>query len=58
MSKDRADPWLVKDLHAELKSWGRPGDGDNRLIIKGGGESPIVVVREALAKKNGGDHIT
>ena len=54
LSENKADPWLVKDLHAELKSWGRPGGGDNKLVIKSAGESPIVAVREALARKHGG----
>ena len=53
LSEDRADPWLVKDLHAELKSWGRPGGDENKLVIKSDGESPIVAVREALARKHG-----
>ena len=51
---DKADQWLVKDVHAELKAWGRPWGGDNKLIIKCEGESPIVAVREALAGKHGG----
>ena len=51
---DKADQWLVKDLHAELKAWGRPGGSDNKLIIKCDGGSPIVAVREALARKHGG----
>ena len=25
LTEDTADPWLIKDLHAELKAWGRPG---------------------------------
>jgi len=25
LKEDKADPWLVKDLHDELKAWGRPG---------------------------------
>ena len=54
LKEGHADPWLIKDLHAELKAWGRPGGGDNRLIIKSDGESPIVAVREALARKHGG----
>ena len=31
LSEDKADPWLFKDLHAELKSWGRPGGSENKL---------------------------
>ena len=26
LTEDTADPWLIKDLHAELKAWGRPGE--------------------------------
>ena len=50
--------WLVQDLHEELKAWGRPGGGGNRLVIKSDGESPIVAVREALARKHRGDRTT
>ena len=50
----KVEQWLVKDLHAELKAWGRPRGGDNRLIIKCDGASPIVAVREALARKHRG----
>ena len=46
--------WLVRDLHEELKSWGYPGGDENVLTIKSDGESPIKVVREALASKHGG----
>ena len=46
--------WLVKDIHAELKAWGRPGGSDNKIVMKSDGESPIVAVREALARKHGG----
>ena len=53
LMEDKADPWPIKDLHAELKAWGRPGGDDNKLIIKSDGESPVVAVREALAKKHG-----
>ena len=52
LQEEKADPWLIKDLHAELKAWGRPGRGDNKLVLKSGGESPIVAVREALARKH------
>ena len=54
LKDDKADQWIVKDLHAELKAWGRPGGDDNKLIIKCDGESPIVAVREALARKHRG----
>ena len=54
IKENRADPWLIKDLHAELKAWGRPRGSDNRLILKSDGESSIVAVREALAKQHGG----
>ena len=54
LSEDKADPWLVKDLHAELKAWGSPGGGENKLIIKSDGEYPRVALRGALARKHGG----
>ena len=34
LKEDKADPWLIKDLHAELKAWGRPGGSDNKFNIK------------------------
>ena len=57
LKEDKADPWLAKDLHDEFKPWGRPGGGDSKLIIKSNGESPIVAVREALARKHRGNYI-
>ena len=42
--------WLVKDLHEELKAWGRPGGGQCTLTLKADGEPAIVAWREALAK--------
>ena len=52
LSDDKAEQWLVKDLRSELKSWGKPGGGENKLVLKSDGESPIVALREALAKKS------
>ena len=46
--------WLIKDMHEELKSWGRPGGGSNALILKSDGEPAIVAVREAVAQFHGG----
>ena len=46
--------WLVKDLHEELKSWGFPGGGDHRVILKTDGEPAVVALREALSKLHGG----
>ena len=51
MTEDKADPWLVKDLHADLKSWGEPGGSDNICIIKSDGESPRLAVREVAREK-------
>ena len=41
---------MIKDMHEELKTWGRPGGQQNKLIVKTDGENAIVAVREALAK--------
>ena len=54
MGKEGEMSWLIKDLHEELKSWGHPGGGGNRLILKSDGEPAIVAVREALAAYHGG----
>ena len=48
------EKWVIKDLHEELKSWGRPGGDGNAIILKTDGENPIVSVREALARQHGG----
>ena len=45
---------MVKDLHEELKAWGRPGGQGNSLIVKTDGERAVVAFREALAKEHGG----
>ena len=47
--------WLVKDIHAELKSWGHPGGAGNKLILKSDGENAIVALRESVAKLHGGN---
>ena len=39
----------------ELKDWGRPRGGSNSIILKPDGETAIVALREALAKKHGGN---
>ena len=46
--------WLVADLHEELKSWGHHGGDGGHIILKSDNESPIVTVRDALAKYHGG----
>ena len=54
LGKDGEMAWLVKDMHEELKSWGRPGGASNALIVKSDGEPAMVAVREALARYHGG----
>ena len=46
--------WLVEDMSTELKSWGRIGGPDSRLILKSDNEHAIVALREKLAKCNRG----
>ena len=46
LGEDGEAKWVVKDLHEELKSWGRPGGHGNALTV--------VALREALAKEHGG----
>ena len=45
---------LIRDMHEELKSWGRPRGATNALIMKSDGEPAIVAVRDALARCHGG----
>ena len=54
LAGEGANSWLVKDMHQELKSWGHPGGGQNKIILKSDGEPAIVAVREALARCHGG----
>ena len=46
--------WLVADLHEELKAWGHHGGDGGHIILKSDNESPIVTVRDALARHHGG----
>ena len=46
--------WLVKDLHEELKSWGRMGGAGGNIVIKTDGESSVVALRDAVARYHGG----
>ena len=46
--------WLIKDLDAELKSWGYPGGDREEVIFKSDDERSIVAAKEALARYHGG----
>ena len=47
--------WLIRDLHEELKSWGRMGGASgNIILLKTDGEASIVALRDALARYHGG----
>jgi len=46
--------WLAKDIHEELKSWGRMGGTAGNILIKTDGEASIVALRNALARHPGG----
>ena len=46
--------WLVKDLHEELKSWGRMGGAGGNVVIKTDGEASIVALRDAVARYHRG----
>ena len=46
--------WLIKDLSAELKTWGHAGGPGGHIIIKSDGERAIVAVRDSLSKFHGG----
>ena len=40
LGQDKEMMWLVKDMHAELKTWGHPGGKDNKLLLKSDGKHP------------------
>ena len=46
--------WLIKDIVAELKSWGHQGGEGGEIIMKSDNENSIVAVREAVGKFLGG----
>ena len=54
LGKNGEMSWVVKDMHEELKAWGRPGGSSNAIIMKSDGEPALVAVREALARYHGG----
>ena len=45
--------WLIKDISAELKSWGHQGGSGGKTIFKTGGEPAIQRLAEAVAKYHG-----
>ena len=46
--------WLIKDVVAELRSWGHQGGERGELILKSDNENSIVAVRDAVGKFLGG----
>ena len=52
--EDGENGWLIKDMADELKSWGHPGGGDNKLILKCDSEPAILALRRAVATYHGG----
>ena len=46
--------WLVKDMVAELKSWGHAGGESGHIIMKSDNENAIQAVRDAVSKLLGG----
>ena len=46
--------WLVKDMSAELRTWGHQGGEGGKIILKCDGESSIVALRDAIARLHGG----
>ena len=46
--------WLIGGLHEELKAWGHHGGEGGHIILKSDNETPIVAVRDALARYHGG----
>lgn len=54
LGKENEMDWLIKDMAAELQSWGHTGGEGSRLIMKCDGEKAIGAVRDALGKFLGG----
>ena len=49
--------WLVKDMSAELRTWGHQGGEGGKIILKCDGGSSIVALRDAIARFHGGEVI-
>ena len=49
--------WLVKDVAAELRTWGHQGGEGGKVILKCDGEKSIVALRDAIARFHGGEVI-
>ena len=54
LGEERDMPWLVHDMHDDLKAWGRPGGPGGKLILKSDAEKPMIALREAIARLHGG----
>ena len=50
--------WLIRDITAELKSWGHQGGEGGRIILKSDGEKSIKALRDAVGRYLGGEVIT
>ena len=46
--------WLIKDMSAEIKSWGHAGGVSGSIILKSDGENAIKAVKDALGRFHGG----
>ena len=46
--------WLIKDMSAEMKSWGHAGGLSGSIILKSDGENAIKAVKDALGRFHGG----
>ena len=49
--------WLVKDVAAEMRTWGHQGGTGGKIIMKSDGEASIVALRDAISKFHGGEVI-
>ena len=50
--------WLIRDITAELKSWGHQGGEGGGIILKSDGEKSIKALRDVVGRYLGGEVIT
>ena len=46
--------WLARQASDELKTWGRTGVAEGRIVLKSDGEASVVALRDALVRFHGG----
>ena len=49
--------WLIKDVAAELRTWGHQGGEGGKIIMKSDNEKSMVALRDAVGEFHGGEVI-